>query len=285
MFPELNIDWLRTFLAVADSRSFTKASQAVFRSQAAVSMQIKRLEESIEKPLFVRDTRNLELTRTGESLLPYARRLLNLHDETWSALVQPEVQGQVLLGAPDDYVSSLLPDVLRKFSSIYPRVTIELTCAPSTALAPMLTDNKIDMAILTRARGIKGKFIRSEPMCWATIADSDAWSRRPLPVALFEIGCACRIRAEQALKRGNLPYRIVCSSPSMTGLVTTVEAGLAVAALARCSVPKNLKVIGRKEGLPDLERLEILIGRSTRGKTTPCEVMEELIEETLTQPD
>jgi DNA-binding transcriptional LysR family regulator len=149
----------------------------------------------------------------------------------------------------------------------------------------MLTDNKIDMAILTRTRGIKGKFIRSEPMCWATIADSDAWSKRPLPVALFEVGCACRIRAEQALKRGNLPYRIVCSSPSMTGLVTTVEAGLAVAALARCSVPKNLKVIGRKEGLPDLERLEILIGRSTRGKTTPCEVMEELIEETLTQPD
>src|SRR5215469_5715507 len=104
------------------------------------------LEESIGQPLFVRDTRNLELDQTGKALLPYARRLLNLHDETWSALVQPEVQGQIMIGAPDDYISSLLPNVLTKFSAIYPRVALELICAPSTVLATMLADNKIDMA-------------------------------------------------------------------------------------------------------------------------------------------
>jgi DNA-binding transcriptional LysR family regulator len=118
MFPELDIDLLRTFVAVVESGSFTKASRTVFRSQAAVSMQVKRLEESIGQPLFVRDTRNLELGQTGRALLPYARRLLNLHDETWTALVQPEVQGRIMIGAPDDYIGSLLPDVLRKFSSI-----------------------------------------------------------------------------------------------------------------------------------------------------------------------
>jgi hypothetical protein len=101
MFPELDIDLLRTFVAVVESGSFTKASRAVFRSQAAVSMQVKRLEESIGQPLFVRDTRNLELGQTGKALLPYARRLLNLHDETWTALVQPEVLGQIIIGAPD----------------------------------------------------------------------------------------------------------------------------------------------------------------------------------------
>src|SRR6202035_2632451 len=105
MFPELDIDLLRTFLAVVESGSFTKASRAVFRSQAAVSMQVKRLEESIGQPLFVRDTRNLELGQTGKALLPYARRLLNLHDETWTALVQPEVQGQIMIGVPDDYIA------------------------------------------------------------------------------------------------------------------------------------------------------------------------------------
>ena len=103
---ELNIDLLRTFVAVVDSGSFTKASRTVFRSQAAVSMQVKRLEESIAQPLFVRDTRNLALGQTGKALLPYARRLLNLHHETWTALVQPEVQGQIMIGAPDDYISS-----------------------------------------------------------------------------------------------------------------------------------------------------------------------------------
>jgi DNA-binding transcriptional LysR family regulator len=132
MFPEFDIDLLRTFVAVVESGSFTKASRTVFRSQAAVSMQVKRLEESIGQPLFVRDTRNLELGQTGKALLPDAQRLLNLHDETWTALVQPEVQGQIIIGAPDDYIASLLPDVLRKFSTVYPRVTLELICAPST---------------------------------------------------------------------------------------------------------------------------------------------------------
>ena len=97
MFPELRIDLLRTFVAVVESGSFTKASRSVFRSQAAVSMQVKRLEESIGQPLFVRDTRNLALGQTGKALLPYARRLLNLHDETWTALVQPEVQGEIMI--------------------------------------------------------------------------------------------------------------------------------------------------------------------------------------------
>ena len=175
MFPELDIDLLRTFVAVVESGSFTKASRTVFRSQAAVSMQVKRLEESIGQPLFVRDTRNLELGQTGRTLLPYARRLLNLHDETWTALVQPEVQGRIIIGAPDDYIGSLLPDVLRKFSGIYPRVTLELICAPSTVLAPMLADNKLDMAFFSRGSRTKGSFIRFEPMVWAGTEEAQAW--------------------------------------------------------------------------------------------------------------
>jgi len=174
MFSQLNIDLLRTFVAIVESGSFTKASRTVFRSQAAVSMQVKRLEESIGQPLFVRDTRNLELGQTGRALLPYARRLLNLHDEIWTALVQPEVQGQIIIGAPDDYIGSLLPDVLKKFSSIYPRVTLELICAPSTVLAPMLTDNKIDMAFFSRGSRTKGSFIRFEPMVWAGTTEAQS---------------------------------------------------------------------------------------------------------------
>jgi len=281
MFPELDIDLLRTFVAVVESGSFTKASRTVFRSQAAVSMQVKRLEESIGQPLFVRDTRNLELGQTGKALLPYARRLLNLHDETWTALVQPEVQGQIMIGAPDDYISSLLPDVLRKFSAIYPRVTLELICAPSTVLAPMLADNKLDMAFFSRGSRTKGSFIRFEPMVWAGTEEAQAWLNKPLPIAIFEKGCVSRLHAERSLKGSQVDYRIVCSSDSLIGLLTAVEAGLAVAALAKCSVPRHLKVVGRKEGLPELERLEIVLARASRSKTKPCDVLAELIHDTL----
>ena len=283
MFPELNIDLLRTFVAIAESGSFTKAARAVFRSQAAVSMQVKRLEESIEQPLFIRDTRNLELSRTGEALLPYARRLLILHDETWTALVRPEVNGQILIGAPDDYISSLLPDVLRKFSALYPRVTLELVCAPSAVLAPMLADNKIDLAFLSRGRRTKGIFIRSEPMIWVGTPEAQIWLNRPLPVAIFEKGCISRQHAEHSLKRAMLDYRIVCSSDSLVGLLTAVEAGLAIAALAKCSVPRHCKIVGRREGLPDLEPLEIVLVRSARSKTKPCDVLADLIDETLVE--
>jgi DNA-binding transcriptional LysR family regulator len=281
MFPELDINLLRTFVAVVESGSFTKASRAVFRSQAAVSMQVKRLEESIGQPLFVRDTRNLELGQTGKALLPYARRLLNLHDEVWTALAQPEVQGQISIGAPDDYIASLLPDVLRKFSAVYPRVTLELICAPSTVLAPMLADNKLDLAFFSRGNRTKGAFIRFEPMVWVGTEEAQAWLNKPLPIALFEKGCISRLHAERGLKESRLDYRMVCSSDSLIGLLTAVEAGLAVAALAKCSVPRHLKVVGRKEGLPELERLEIVLARAPRAKTKPCDVLAELIHDTL----
>ena len=248
-------------------------------------MQVKRLEESIGQPLFVRDTRNLELGQTGKALLPYARRLLNLHDETWTALVQPEVQGQIIIGAPDDYIASLLPDVLRKFSAVYPRVTLELICAPSTVLAPMLADNKIDLAFFSRGSRTKGAFIRFEPMVWAGTEEARAWLKKPLPIALFEKGCISRLHAERGLKESRVDYRIVCSSEFLIGLLTAVEAGLAVAALAKCSVPRHLKVVRRKEGLPELERLEIVLARALRSKTKACDVLAELIHDTLEEAE
>jgi DNA-binding transcriptional LysR family regulator len=186
-----------------------------------------------------------------------------------------------MIGAPDDYISSLLPDVLRKFSAIYPRVTLELICAPSTVLAPMLADNKLDMAFFSRGSRTKGSFIRFEPMVWAGTEEAQAWLNKPLPIAIFEKGCVSRLHAERSLKGSQIDYRIVCSSDSLTGLLTAVEAGLAVAALAKCSVPRHLKVVGRKEGLPELERLEIVLSRASRSKTKSCDVLAELIHDTL----
>jgi DNA-binding transcriptional LysR family regulator len=169
------------------------------------------------------DTPNLELGQTGKALLPYARRLLNLHHEAWTALVQPEVQGQIIIGAPDDYIATLLLDVLRKFSAVYPRVALELICAPGMVLAPMLADNKIDLAFFSRGNRTKGAFIRFEPMVWAGTEEVQAWLNKPLPIALFEKGCISRLHAERGLKESRVDYRIVCSSDSLIGLLTAVK--------------------------------------------------------------
>ncbi len=204
MHPEFDADLLRTFVAVVDTGSFTKASATVHRSQAAVSMQIKRLETMLGTTLFARNTRNLSLTRPGNTLLEYARRVLALHEEAWSAIVRPEVTGRVVLGAPDDYVSSLLSPVLRRFSNLYPHVEIEIVCAQSTSLAPMLADNKIDLAFVTRDRKLRGEFVRSEPMVWVgACVDTPVLAASPLPVGLYEPGCVARSIRWRARRRAD----------------------------------------------------------------------------------
>src|SRR5580658_230603 len=224
MHPEFDVDLLRTFVAVVEAGSFTKAAATVHRSQAAVSMQIKRLEGML-----------------GNTLFEYARRVIDLHEEAWSAIVRPEVTGRVVLGAPDDYVSSLLSPVLRRFSNLYPHVEIEIVCAQSTALAPMLADNKIDLAFVTRDRKLRGEYVRSEPMVWVGASeDTPVLAASPLPVGLYEPGCVARSHTLAALDGARIRYRAAYSSASLMGLVATVDAGLSVVALTRCSVPPRL---------------------------------------------
>src|SRR5450631_1567736 len=148
-FPQLSLGQLRTFVAAAEQSSFIGAAEVVHRSQAAVSMQIMKLERSVGKPLFVRHTRRITLTLAGETLLPYARRLLQLESEAVAALLTQEIKGRVVLGAPDDYVSSLLPPVLERFAKIFLQVEVELVCAQSTLLIPMLRKGTVDLAFVT----------------------------------------------------------------------------------------------------------------------------------------
>jgi DNA-binding transcriptional LysR family regulator len=237
-------------------------------------MQIKRLETMLGTTLFARNTRNLALTRPGNTLLEYARRALALQEEAWSAIVRPEVTGRVVLGAPDDYVSSLLAPVLRRFATLYPRVEIEIVCAQSTALAPMLADNKIDLAFVTRDRKLRGEFVRSEPMVWVgSSIDTPVLKASPLPVGLYEPGCIARQHTLAALDGARIRYRAAFSSASLMGLVATVDAGLSVIALTRCSVPARLAILGEAQGLPKIAPLEIVVARSAKSDRPTCDYL------------
>jgi DNA-binding transcriptional LysR family regulator len=270
--PELNLGQLRTFVAAAERLSFIGAAEAVHRSQAAVSMQIMKLEATVGQPLFERHTRRIALTRAGDTLLAYARQLLQLEHETLAALRKQAVVGRVVLGAPDDYVASLLPPILERFSRMFGQVEIELVCLQSVLLEPMLRKGAIDLAFVTRSDRLDGQFIRREPMVWVGSPRHAVWHKTPLPVALYEQGCVAREHALAALEKMGRPYCATYSSPSLLGILAMVDAGLAVAALAECSAPPHLVRLGKAEGFPPITPLEIVLikGRKNSSPAAEC---------------
>ncbi|SDC71459.1 DNA-binding transcriptional regulator, LysR family [Cupriavidus sp. YR651] len=274
---KLDLDVLEMVVAVADTGSFARGAESVHRSPSAVSMQIKALEDALGKPLFVRNTRHVAITAEGKTLLDYGRQMLALREEAWASVVRPEIKGRVTIGVPDDYASSLLPQVLGKFAVAHPRVEIRVIGLPSSALVPLLKDNTLDLACITKTRGVASEFIRYEPMVWAGSAARKVWKDRPLPIAVFAQGSTARAHAISALQRENIKYRMSYESPSLMGLVSMVEAGLAIAPLARCSVPAHLVQISENEGLPPLDQLEVVLARSARSGRPPCDFLAEQI--------
>lgn len=279
---KLDLDSLTMLVAVADSGSFVAGAALVHRSPSAVSMQIKGLETLLGKALFVRDTRNLELTAEGHTLLGYARQMLALRDEAFAEITRPEVKGRVSIGVPDDYASSLLPPVLRKFSATYPRVEIQVVGRPSHEIARMVKDNVVDLACITRTKGCPGLLIRMEPLVWAGSASNKMiWKERPLPIAVFGEGSTARAHALKALQQAKIPYRMSYESPAVQGLVSMVDAGLAIAPLAQCGMPTHLIRLGTAEGLPFLQPVEVVLSRSAKSRRPPCDYLAELLVQEL----
>ncbi|WP_322024790.1 LysR substrate-binding domain-containing protein [Burkholderia sp. BCC1977] len=274
---KLDLDVLAMVVAVTESGSFAQGAQAVHRSPSAVSMQIKALEDALGKPLFIRDTRNVTATGDGRMLAEYGRRMLAMRDEAWASVVRPEIRGRVTIGVPDDYISSLLPQVLGKFAAMHPRVEVRVIGQPSSALVPMLKDNTIDLACLTRIKGVTGELVRREPIVWTGSAKRNVWEERPLPVALFTHGSMARDHALKALNRQKIPFRMSYESPSFLGLLSMVEAGLAIAPLARCSIPAHLVQLSQNEGLPPLDAIEVVLARSAQSARPPCDYLAEQI--------
>jgi len=244
---------------VADTGSFARAAESVNRSPSAVSMQIKAIEESLGKPLFTRTTRDVVLTQEGQTLVDYGRQMLAMREEAWASVVRPEMRGRVSIGVPDDYASSLLPSVLRKFAVAHPRVEIRVIGLPSSGLIPLLKDNTLDLACFTKARGVSGEFIRFEPMVWAAADSFDLVPDAALPLALYRERSVSREAALAALNDNDLTWEIVYTSPSLTGVRAAALAGLAITPLPASALVEGLRILDVAEGLPRLPDLEFAI--------------------------
>ncbi|MHA3885090.1 LysR substrate-binding domain-containing protein [Stutzerimonas degradans] len=277
-YPGIDTELLRSFVAIADHGGFTRAAEAVHRTQSAISMQMKRLEEDVlQRPLFERSGRQVSLTAEGQVLLGYARRILKLHGEVMTTLREPHMVGAVRIGTPDDYVMRFLPGILAQFAQAYPLVQVELHCEPSYQL---LQRQDMDLTIVTREPGTEiGQLLRQERFVWAEAAGYDLHQQRPIPLAMFNSGCFCRAWVCNALDAAEIDYRIAYTSPSLAALMALVGAGLAVTAQLRSLIPPQLCILGEAEGLPALPQCSIVLLRNPRSQSPVSEALAEYIVE------
>lgn len=260
----LDLDQLRTFVAIAEMGSFTAAGDAVHKTQSAVSMQMRRLEERVGRPIFIRDGRQSRVTEDGRRLLEYARRMIRLNDEALQAFSDPGMMGTIRLGLPDDYADRLLPTVLAGFSRINPMVEIAVDCQASTDVAALVREGRIDIGIVTRCDtlGIEVEPFRTEPLYWVGSREHDAHERNPIPLALGPSTCSWRRKAIASLDRIGRRFRVAYSSPSAAALSGAVIAGLAVTVMPESTLRPSMRILGSREGLPELPPCEIGLVRS-----------------------
>jgi DNA-binding transcriptional LysR family regulator len=254
----LDTDQLKTFVAIVDTGSFTRAADLVHKTQSAVSMQMKRLEERLGKPIFARDGRTSRLTDDGGRLLDYARRILRLNVECIASFADAELAGRIRLGVPDDYADRYLPEILARFSHSNPKVEVTVVCEPTPMLVDCLQSNALDLAIITHV-DVHGpaEIIRQERLLWVASSRLSVHEETPLPLALGRPTCCWRLAATERLERIGRTYRILYSSWNSNAVGAAVLAGLAVGVLPESAVRTGMRVLGPSEGFPALPSCKI----------------------------
>ena len=253
MARTIDLSLLRAFAAVADTGGMTSAARLLNLTQAAVSMQIKRLEETFGCLLFERERRGLMLTAHGERLVPHARSLLRGNDELWALMTAPEFAGEVRLGMPSDLVRPYGTPVLRRFDQAWPRVRVTLVCDTSGRLLEQLDRGQIDLTLTVQtACGPHGEALLADPLVWVGARNGHAFERNPLPISTGDDTCPHRPVALKALADAGRDWRSVCEVSSFEPICATVAADIAVSPMLASTVPENLQILGDRSGLPAL---------------------------------
>jgi DNA-binding transcriptional LysR family regulator len=260
--PALDPELLQAFVAVADQRSFTRAAATLNRTQSAVSMQIKRLEDRLGVALFHRTKANVDLSPSGEGLLGYARRILSLNVEAIAHLREHKVEGVVRLGVMDDYGTLIVPPLLASFLAGYPLIQVEMETGLTSSM-PARLGEAYDLVIAMHPAGRgDGEFLCREQAVWATSAEHPVEEQDPLPVALYPQGCLFRRWAMEALDAATRRWRLAFVSHSLTAVESIAAQGLAVTVVKSGTFPSRLRRLSERDGLPPLPAADICLHRA-----------------------
>lgn len=275
----IDITTLRSFVAVADSGGVTRAAGFLHLTQSAVSMQLKRLEDSLGLDLLDRSGRGIALTASGEQLLGYARRILELNDEAWGRLTANEYEGEITLGVPHDIIYPYIPQVLRRFAMDFPRMQVRLISAPTRALRNMFGRGQCDIILTTEEQaGPGGEVLVRLPLVWVGAIDGTAWKRTPLPVA-FCSNCIFRPDVLRRLDRANTVWDMAVESDLDNAVEAMVSADLAITAVIQGVYPRQTSVIDHGGLLPDPGETRIILYRD-RSDTPVAQALHKLISTT-----
>jgi len=257
--PEL----LRTFVSVVEMRGFTSAARALNRTQSAVSLQIKRLEAQTGEALFRRTSRQVVPTRAAEALLPYARRILHLHDEAAAAVGAVGRGRSLRLGITEEQALIYLPNIIPEFSQRFPGVQLNVVCDLSTGLLERMEEGELDLALTIRHGPVgKGEVLGRERLVWVAHESFHNEPGAALPLAVNPGGCIYRSYGVTALARIQRPWRIAYVSASPTGINLALEANMAVSIKAHRSVPDYCRVLDGEHGIPALPQVDVELHRS-----------------------
>ncbi|MEP0518885.1 MAG: LysR family transcriptional regulator [Hyphomicrobiales bacterium] len=245
----LDSELLRTFIAVNKAGSVTDGASQIHRSQSATSLQIKRLESIIGRPVFERHGRGVVLTDAGRYLLPVAQDVTTRLDNVLNDLSQRTMRGALRLGIPEDHGRAKLAQIIANFMRVHPQVELDVTCALSVGFPDALEKGRLDMAVYEVEHPAAGEeLLFEDPTCWVASDHTDFSSADPLPVALFDEACWWREAALASLQSRDKPYRVVYSSQSVSGVIAGIEAGVAVGLVGRSSIPPSLSMVSSALG-------------------------------------
>ena len=255
----LPTDLLRSFITVSDLGGYTKAGHVLNRTQPAVSLQMRRLEDLLDARLFVQNGKSLELTEAGKKLSVYARQILHLNDDAISQFKPKHATGGIRIGLPTDFAVSNLQDVVVKFSQTHPDVDLEICCDLSRNLLKQLHTDEINLAVALVAEDGQQYLIHSweEQPVWAIGCDVYFDPKNPAPLVGHPKNCEYRKRMTEALEKNGRKWRLAYTSPDISGVQDAVEAGLGISALTNATLTKNMKKLGPNDGFPQLANIKI----------------------------
>ncbi|MFG2333010.1 LysR substrate-binding domain-containing protein [Streptomyces sp. NPDC048604] len=258
---------LRTFLAVAQTLSFTQAARRLGLRQSTVSQHVRRLEEATGRPLFTRDTHSVELTEDGQAMLGFAGTILQAQERAAAFFAGTRLRGRLRFGASEDFVLTRLPEILESFRRAHPEVDLELTVELSGILNARLEAGRLDL-ILAKRRAedtTHGELVWQDALIWIGAPRLRLDPDRPVPLIVFPPPGITRARALEALEAQGRPWRIACTSSSLSANVAAARAGLGVMAHTRGLMPPGLEPVPARAGLPELGGVDFVLRKGRRG--------------------
>ena len=261
---DLDVDLLRAFVTIASSGGFTRAAERLGRTQAAISLQIRRLEDAIGQPLLIRQGRKVWLSASGEILLPYAQQILTLHDEAHQRFGDATLAGCVRLGTPEDFATVYLPTTLALFARTNPRVVLDVRCDFTVNLLDQFSRGEFDLVLVKQEPHASPRGVRvwQEKLVWVQAPTHRINVSDTLPLVLAPPPDIYRRRALAALEQAGIAWTVVYTSPSLAGIQAAVRAGLGITVLSKDMIPVGLRVASKENRLPDIPDSEIAMLRA-----------------------